>query len=46
MTNQVTDNLVTFLGKCCHLSSCFDRQLKALGLHHLGEVCTDSKQEG
>ena len=46
MTSQVTDNLVTFLGKCCHLSSCFDRgQLKALGLHQLGEVCTDSKQE-
>ena len=46
MTSQVTDNLVTFLGECCHLSSCFDRgQLKALGLHQLGEVCTDSKQE-
>ena len=46
MTSQVTDNLVTFLGECCHLSSCFDRgQLKALGLHQLGEVHTDSKQE-
>lgn len=45
ITSETIASPVSFLCKRCHLSSCVDgRQLKALGLHQLGGVYTDSEQ--
>lgn len=45
ITSETLASPVSFLCKRCHLSSCVDRrQLKALGLHQLGGVYTDSEQ--